>query len=93
MKNQTLSHAEKLYLENEEYNKKNQDRVEVKGNKAEAFKKKHGYSLTMSKLMEKYGCKTIEDYRLKRKEVKAAQPKKTKTVKAPKVVPVQGKRK
>ena len=36
--------------------------------KAEAFRKKHGYSLTMSKLMEKYGCRTLEEYRKLRQE-------------------------
>jgi len=93
MKKEQLSHAEKLFLENEEYNKKNQDRVEIKVNKAEAFLKKNGYTLTTAKLMEKYGCKTVEEYRIKRKEVKAAQPKKAKREKAVKVTPVQGKRK
>jgi hypothetical protein len=31
------------------------------------FRLKHGYSKTMFKLMQKYGCKSVEEYRLIRK--------------------------
>ena len=84
-KEQPLSHQEKLYRENEEYNKKNQDEVKIKVDKAAKFRKENGYSLTMSKLMAKYGCKTVEEYRIVRKENKA---KLKKAPKAPKAAPV-----
>jgi hypothetical protein len=33
----------------------------------ELFRKEHGYSRTMSKLMNKYNCSTVEEYRKIRK--------------------------
>ena len=41
-----------------------------KENKALAFKRKHGYSITFSKLMAKYNCKTPEEYRALRRASK-----------------------
>lgn len=63
---QDLSHTEKLYLENQEYEKKNIEEVKKKVKKAEIFRKEHGYSLTMSKLMKKWGCATPEEWRILR---------------------------
>jgi len=59
-----------------------------KVDKAQLFKKNHGRSQTMDKLMKKYGCKTVEEYRAVRKEnkkaIKAAeQPKAPKKSSAP----------
>jgi hypothetical protein len=65
-------------------------------NKAKAFQEKHGYSLTMSRLMEKYGCRTLEEYRAMRKEnrkkAKASKPEKV-VKKAPTPPPSQKKKK
>ena len=71
MSNKPLSHTEKMYLENEEFNKKNQEEViipKAPNWKAIAFRKENGYSRTMGKLMEKYNCKTVEEYRVIRKK-------------------------
>jgi len=38
--------------------------------KAQIFKEKKGYSLTSKKLMDRYGCKTFEEYKIKRAELK-----------------------
>lgn len=70
-----LNHTEKAYFEDLEFQKANQE--EVKGpqvSKAVKFKKTNGYSLTMSKLMTKYNCSTIEQYREVRKENKKKKP-------------------
>lgn len=34
------------------------------------FKEKHGYSITTSKLMKKYNCNTLQEYRVIRKKNK-----------------------
>lgn len=83
-KEQPLSHTEKVYLENEEFMKNNQDEVKVKVDKAAAFRKEHGYSRTMQKLMDKYNCSTPAEYALVRKENKL---KNKKAPKAPKAAP------
>lgn len=43
-----------------------------KVDKAQLFRAKHGRSQTMDKLMKKYGCKTVDEYRAIRKENKKA---------------------
>jgi hypothetical protein len=71
MNTHQLSHTEKLYLENEEFNKNNQEEVEVKVDKAAKFRKENGYSITMDKLMKKWNCESVEAYRaLRRKHQK-----------------------
>jgi Mor family transcriptional regulator len=44
--------------------------LETLKNKANLFREKHGYSLTMDKLLKKYKCKTVDEYRVIRKENK-----------------------
>jgi len=41
--------------------------IATKVGPAVVFKLKHGYSKTMSKLMKKYNCKSVEEYRIIRK--------------------------
>jgi hypothetical protein len=79
------SHTEKLWEQEQEFLRNNQENVTVKVNKAEAFRKAYGYSRTMSKLMDKHGCKTVEEYREIRK---AARKARKKTPKVKKVAPV-----
>lgn len=55
-----------------------------KESNATIFKKKHGYSVTFSKLMVKYSCKTPADYRALRK-INRKNKTKTKTVSKPSV--------
>ena len=65
------SHAEKVWEEEQEFLKNNQEEVIIKVDKAKKFRSENGYSLTMSKLMEKWGCKTVEEYReVRRKHCK-----------------------
>ena len=63
-----------------------QTEAKPRESKAEAFRKKHGYSLTMSKLMDRYGCRSLEEYRAlrkdNRKKAQASRPEK-----APKKAP------
>jgi hypothetical protein len=66
----TISFTERNYLENEEFNKKNQDEVIIKVSKAVVFKKAHGYSLTFSKLMKKWNCSTPDAWRELRRQHK-----------------------
>ena len=47
--------------------KKETYKIEDRVSSAIKFKLKHGYSKTMGKLMKKYNCKTIEEYRNVRK--------------------------
>jgi hypothetical protein len=70
--NNQLSATEKRYLENEEFNKLNVDEVPVekKKSKAEVFRKANGFSLTMSKLMIKWKCATVDAYRAIRRQHK-----------------------
>lgn len=65
-----LSLAERRYLENEEFNKLNQDEVAIKRNRAAAHRKQFGYSITFAKLMKKYNCATADEWRAKRKSLK-----------------------
>jgi hypothetical protein len=61
--------------------------MESQINKAQLFRKKYGHSQTMDKLMKKYKCKTVDEYRAIRKENKKVL-KAVKTVSQPKKVPV-----
>jgi len=47
--------------------KKQTYKIEDRVSNAVKFKLKHGYSKTMGKLMKKYNCNTVEEYRLVRK--------------------------
>lgn len=47
-------------------------RTKKKLTPGQLFKQQHGYSRTMAKLMKKYGCETVEGYRLIRRENKLA---------------------
>ena len=58
-----LSVTERRYQENEEYNAANVEEIRIKKNKAAAFRKEHGYSLTFAKLMKKYNCATADEWR------------------------------
>lgn len=68
--NNELSTSEKLYLENEEFNKQNVDEIKIKGSKATAFRKANGFSLTFDKLMKKWNCATADEWRALRKQHK-----------------------
>lgn len=70
--NNQLSDSEKRYIENEEFNRLNVDAVPVekKKSKAEVFRKENGFSLTMSKLMKKWKCYTVDAYRVIRRQHK-----------------------
>lgn len=83
MKNQNQeSFTEKVWREEQEFLKNNQEEVVKKVDKAAAHRKEHGFSRTMAKLMEKYDCKTVEEYRVVRKANKVAN-KVVKVVAAP----------
>ena len=70
MSNVTKSHAERVWEEEQEFLKNNQAEVLQPKKNGEKFRKEHGYSLTMSKLMEKWNCKTPDEYRVIRKKHK-----------------------
>ena len=68
-KKEELSLAERRYLENEEFNKQNVEEIRIVKNKAAAFKKEHGFSLTFAKLMKKYNCATADEWRTLRNKM------------------------
>jgi len=54
---------------------------QVEKTKGQLFKEKHGYSKTMKRLMNNYGCTTVEQYRVirranvKKRKARSKQPK------------------
>lgn len=42
----------------------------IEKSKGQLFKERYGYSKTMKRLMNKYNCKTVEEYRIIRRSKK-----------------------